>query len=168
MFEHIYKKFFAKKDRNIKQRIRDRSFLDTISQIPRDKRFPVFVKYCHLLSDELYWEALGDIWNASYHRNENLAYWIKLFKSPRPERQKLMKPLEFELYWDLPSDVQLYRTVDEERLFMDELTWYIDRYAAERRQSRYRGKIVSKCVFREDIIALFFRRGDYEVVVLPY
>lgn len=125
----------------------------------------VFNEHAHKLDDYSYWFFLSTCW-VSYTGWSDLHMWKELFGSDRPKRKDcVMKPSEVRRYDFLPPKVTIYRAhrPNEE----DWIAYTLDleiakRFAAERGVTEIKQYLVN----RKDILALFLRRGEQEVIVL--
>lgn len=134
-----------------------------VEQTP--KAIQIFARDCEKLGDYWYWFTLSTLW-VSYSGHSDLNLWRQLFRSTRPnKRTSLMKPSECEVYLQLPEWVRVYRAhrVGEK----DWISYTIDPQIAAR-FARERGvdEVVEYLVERAAILAVFTRRGEYEVMVL--
>lgn len=116
-------------------------------------------------TDYAYWFALSTLW-VSYTGWSELSLWKRLFSSTRPKRAKcIMKPSEYKRFKQLPYFVTIYRA--KRKGEDDWIAYTLDlniaiRFAIERKVLQvYEYKVKSK-----DIMALFLRRGEKEVIVL--
>jgi hypothetical protein len=117
------------------------------------------------VTDYAYWFMLSTLW-VSYTGWSSLDIWKELFGSNRPRRTKsIMKPSELKVYAMLPYFVTIYRA---KRL--GEVDWiaYTLNLQTAIRFANERGvkEIHEYQVKRTDILALFLRRGEEEVIVL--
>ena len=124
-----------------------------------------FAKHCDALSDYAYWFLLGSLW-VSYSGLSDLALWRHLLQSARPKRNtSLMKPSEWEAFKRLPDKITAYRA--HARQETDWISYTLDRTIAERfARSRDAGSIVEYELRKKDILALFLRREEQEILML--
>lgn len=117
------------------------------------------------LRDYAYWFFLSVCW-VSYTGHSNLETWKRLFSSERSKRKhSIMKPSEVMAYETLPYFVTAFRAhrpgeTDWIAYTLDEET--VKRFARERCVDQYHVYRVKK----RDILALFLRRGENEILVL--
>lgn len=112
-----------------------------------------------------YWFFLSVIW-VKYTGYSNLKLWKNLFALKRPQREtSIMKPSELVLFKKMPDPVLCYRThrPNEE----DWISYTLDintaiRFAVHRKVDEIKKYIIPK----KDIIALFLRRGEYEIICI--
>lgn len=117
------------------------------------------------LTDHAYWFLLSTLW-VSYTGFSDLEQWKTLFGSSRKKRKgSIMKPSEERRFDALPYVITVYRAhrpneTDWIAYTLDEPT--VKRFAAERG--------VTVCseyqVNKKDVLALFLRRGEHEIIVL--
>jgi len=124
-----------------------------------------FAKVCHLLTDYSYWFMLGTLW-VSYSGWSDLNLWKRLFKGIHPNREtSLMKPSELVEYRQLPHVITAYRAHRT-----DETDWIsytlspetAGRFARERSVA----EVTEYRLRKRDVIALFLRRGEQELIML--
>lgn len=126
-----------------------------------------FAKHCSRLGDYWYWFTLSTLW-VSYSGHSDLALWKRLLSAPRKGREtSLMKPDEQEAYRALPDAVMAYRAHREGET--DWISFTLDpvtaaRFAAERGVT----EVAQWSVPKRDIVALFLRRGEQELIVLDW
>ena len=124
-----------------------------------------FAKHQSKLSDYWYWFSLGTLW-ISYSGYSDIKLWRQLLSSPRPNRKtSLMKPDEVVEFNKLPETITAYRahrTRETDWISYTLSSAIARRFAIERTVyeiSKYR-------VQKSDVIALFLRRGEYELITL--
>lgn len=125
-----------------------------------------FCRCRNQLGDYMYWFLLGTLW-VSYTGFSDLALWKKLFAAPRPNRAAcLMKPSELRALQLLPERFVVYRAHRPNET--DWIAYTLDRDIAASRFASKRGvsSIHAYEVAREDVLALFLRREEQEVLVL--
>lgn len=125
----------------------------------------IFARYAYRLTDYAYWFTLGALW-VSYTGWSDLDLWIRLFSAKRPNRDSsLMKPSELRIFEQRPSLVLAYRAHRE-----NETRWVSYSVNAEKAGefALRRGvtSISEYRIAREDVLALFLRRGECEIIVL--
>ena len=124
-----------------------------------------FASVCDSLTDYDYWYILSTLW-IGYSGGVEIELWRKLFSSGRYNREKcIMKPLELERFKQLPWFVTIYRAHRQGET--DWIAYTLDpliaaRFARERGVDRVREYMVK----RKDILSLFLRRNESEVLVL--
>lgn len=124
-----------------------------------------FAKVCEKLTDYSYWFLLSTLW-VSYTGYSEIELWKKLFGSDRPKRkQSIMKPSELKAFNHLPFQITIYRAhrPNED----DWIAYTLDpmiaaRFAKERGVDTFSEYVVKK----RDVLALFLRRGEKEIIVL--
>jgi hypothetical protein len=124
-----------------------------------------FNENCKGLTDYGYWFYLSTLW-VSYTGYSDLDLWKELFSSLRPNRKQcIMKPSELRVYEAMPKFVHIYRAHRD-----GETDWiaYTTNPIKAGQFARLRGVSTVKEyeVKKKDIIALFLRRGEDEVIVL--
>jgi hypothetical protein len=124
-----------------------------------------FAKECGRLNHYGYWFYLGTLW-VSYSGWSDLKLWKRLFRSPRPNRTtSLMKPSELEQFKTLPDHITAYRAHREGET--DWVSYTIEpdiavRFARERSVNH----ITEYELHKRDVVALFLRRGEQELIML--
>ncbi len=124
-----------------------------------------FAKKCRRMTDYCYWFTLGTLW-VSYTGFSDINLWRKLLGSSRPLRdESLMKPTEHALLYNLPDPLRVYRAKRENEKDWIAYTLSVDvvvRFAVERKVKL----ITAYDVPKKDVLALFARRGEAEIIVL--
>lgn len=124
-----------------------------------------FAKICDRLSDHSYWFLLSTLW-VSYTGHSDLNLWKELFASKRPKRKtSIMKPSELKVFNNLPYFVTAYRAHRPNETDWIAYTIKKDiafRFALERGVS----SISEYQVKKREILTLFLRRGEHEVLVI--
>ena len=124
-----------------------------------------FASVCDTLNNYDYWYLLSTLW-VGYAGSSDLNLWKKLFSSKRKDREKsVMKPSELVKFKQLPWYVTAYRAHRPGET--DWIAYTLDVTVAAR-FARERGveKVSEYLVKRRDIIGLFLRRGEHEILVL--
>lgn len=124
-----------------------------------------FDKHKNKLTDYGYWFMLSTLW-VSYTGWSDLRLWKRLFNSNRPNRKPcIMKPSEVRAFDQLPETFLVYRAKREGEL--DCIAYTLDQsIAATWAVKRGVGEIHCYEVNRRDVLALFLRRNEQEIIVL--
>lgn len=124
-----------------------------------------FARVCHLLTPYSYWFVLGTLW-VSYSGWSDLRLWKRLFKGIHPSREtSLMKPSELVEYRQLPDVITAYRAhrIGE----ADWISYTLSPEIAARFARERDVMTVTEYQLRKrDVIALFLRRGEQELLML--
>lgn len=124
-----------------------------------------FAEVCDGLTDDAYWFFLSTIW-VSYTGFSDLNLWKKLFSSTRrKQKQCIMKPSETKAFEHLPYFITIYRAHRVGEKDWIAYTLNIDtaiRFASERNVNQ----ITEYKVKKRDVLALFLRRGEDEIIIL--
>ena len=124
-----------------------------------------FARQCDRLTNHGYWFFLGSLW-VSYTGFSDLELWKRLFSSPRGMREtSLMKPSELRLFRVLPDKVHALRAHRPGETDWIAYTLNADtaaRFAVERGVDSVSAYEIDKA----DILCLFTRRGEAEIIVL--
>jgi hypothetical protein len=124
-----------------------------------------FAKHCSRLGDYWYWFTLSTLW-VSYSGHSDLNLWKRLLSVSRKGREtSLMKPDELQAYLALPAAVTAFRAHRD-----GEQDWFsftlnpvtAARFAVERGVTEVSEWEIPK----KEIVALFLRRGEEELIVL--
>lgn len=124
-----------------------------------------FSEKCKDLTNYGYWFFLSTLW-VSYSGYSDLNLWKNLFSSDRPGRKKsIMKPSEVKAYDQLPWFVTAYRAHRKNET--DWISYTLNkeialRFAKERKVTSIKEYKIKK----RDILALFLRRNEEEIIVL--
>lgn len=124
-----------------------------------------FSEHCDKLTNYAYWFLLSTLW-VSYSGYSNINLWKKLFSSNRSQKLKsIMKPSELKEYNYLPYIITVYRAkrTGETQWIAYTLDFEVaKRFAKERNVEK-----VSKYeIKKNDVLALFLRRGEKEIIIL--
>lgn len=147
----------------------DKKDLQTIKKILPYEATPeaikLFARYAWRLTDYGYWFLLSTLW-VSYCGWSNLEEWKQMFSSVRPNREtSLMKPSELETLRNLGDTLAVFRAHRPGE--QDWISYTLSPLEAAKFALR-RGvdKVSEYQVARVDVLALFLRRGELEVIVL--
>jgi len=125
-----------------------------------------FAKFGDALDDYSYWFLLGTCW-VSYTGFYEISLWKQLFNSTRPHRDAcLMKPTERRFFRHaLPKTVHCFRVHRPGE--KDWISYTLDLDTAKRiAAARSVAEIHKYAIARHDLIALFLRRNEYEILCL--
>ena len=144
----------------------DVEFKDHIIEIAETpEAFDYFIHHRSMLSDYTYWFFLSTLW-VDYTGYSDLRDWKDMFSSKRPNKEiSLMKPSELKAFHDLPNKVIAYRVHRPNETDWIAYTLSLEvalRFARERNAD----KISVYRIKKRDILALFLRRGEHEIIVL--
>ncbi|MBA2440227.1 MAG: hypothetical protein ACR2FZ_07985 [Thermoleophilaceae bacterium] len=123
-----------------------------------------------------YWRLLGDAWTAADSVAPNLDTWRRLFSSPLPHRDHLMRESERPLLAALPDEVTAYRGHSHEGGARG-LAWTLSRESAEKFAHQFATStdmgyptgdplLATVVVPRAAILGLFQDRREGDVVIL--
>lgn len=124
-----------------------------------------FSENCDDLPNYHYWLFLSTLW-VDDPALADLALWKALFSSERPGRETgIMKPNELRAYNALRDQEIVYRAHREGE--EDWIAYTLSLKAAKRFQQRYQSAVIRKYIVnKSDILALFLRRSESEIIVL--
>jgi hypothetical protein len=147
----------------------DKSDAQTIKKIlPHEgtgEAIKLFTHYAPRLSNYGYWFLLGTLW-VNYSGRSDLELWKQLFSSKRNNREtSLMKPSELQAYRELPDPLTVYRAHRPGEQDWISYTLSTDTVAMFALQRGIR-KVSEHQVSKNDVLCLFLRRGEFEVLVL--
>ena len=127
--------------------------------------FEYFQAYSSQLTDYAYWFYLGTLW-VSYNGWSDLDDWRQAFLSGRRHRKtSLMKPSEVVAFDQLPKHIHAYRAHRPGET--DWMSYTLDIDTAKRfAQERGVSEIAEYRLNKRDVLALFLRRGEYELLSL--
>lgn len=131
--------------------------------------------YADKMTDQEFWEVVGDAWTDSENIHEFKGDWYDLLHSPRPHRGCMMDEDDQKAFEKLPTTVKVFRGYNWPVLNPVELgySWTMDRTIAEFFAKRYlienfqKAQIATGTASKKDLIAHFNTRGESEIVVLP-
>lgn len=136
----------------------------------RPYRFDAFVEIQDYLSDEQYWELLGDIWIDSENIWQNGQEWVDLMTTEdRPSREHIMGSSDRGLWKLLPDELTVYRGFQFDG-GEESLSWTLesDRAVWFAKRHQHKGSaawVATGKVKKENVIAFFTGRNEAEVVV---
>lgn len=144
----------------------DSNFARALSYFERNG-YPICFFNTHKshLTDYSYWFFLGTIWIA-HSEQAPTALWQELFSSQRPHRSAcLMKPTELKYFRELPKEVSCYRAHSPAGDGFIAYTLDLD---TVRKFASIKGidTITEYLIPKKHLLALFLRRGEYEVLCL--
>lgn len=123
-----------------------------------------------IVDDAKYWSTIRDIWMDSENIFENTGIWSELLGASRSKRELLMTEEDRDKFSELPDDFPVYRGVKSE--FRDgpafswtteESTalWFAERFGDEN------SEVLEREVSKDEVVAYFTGRGEFEVLLLP-
>jgi hypothetical protein len=160
-------KLYLQKKEDLIDAVLHRKYSKIVFLHERPYRVDAFTKIASDLPDETYWSLLGSIWTDTENSWQNLDEWRKLFSSNRPHRDRLMDRDEILAYNSLADTVKVYRGC-QKGINENGISWTLKREKAEWFSTRLGkdGVVLEKEVSKEDILAVFTGRNEFEVVIL--
>jgi hypothetical protein len=134
----------------------------------RPYRIHKFAEVHEQLSGKDYWESLGSIWVDSENIFQNLPLWRVVLNSNRPQKHMLMDEDEREFLANLPDEFLVYRGYLP-RKNKNGYSWTLSHFKANWFAKRFDqlGQVASQICKKEDVIACFLGRSEYEIVTAP-
>lgn len=129
----------------------------------------VLVTYDDDIDDNTFWSLVSDVWIDTENAWQNIGSWSEIFASDRASQHSLMNEDELQLFHSLPDTLTIYRGCRRD-INEDGLAWTLDEQRAHwfaERFSNDDGVVLTRTVSKKDVVALFTRRGEQEVIVLP-
>lgn len=162
-------KMYESKRKYVDDMLAKGEYESVIWMYERPYRLKLLHEFMFKLSDEDYWKALGHVWADSENLFEYQELLPTLINCPRPGRQYMMAEDEQKFLRSLPDNVAVYRgynTLHDNRYGY---SWSLSYYTAKWFANRFgiRGRVARAFVKKEDIIACFLGRKEYEVVLDP-
>jgi len=90
--------------------------------IEKPFRFDWFMNYEHKLTDEDYWESLGQIFTDTEFQSSKISLWLDKFESDRPKREFIMNSGDRKTFNKLPNKIKVWRGVSEKK-YIEGLSW---------------------------------------------
>lgn len=133
-----------------------------------------FAEIADKLSDEDYWNVLGEIYTDTENLCDNQHRLRSLLNANRPKRQLIMDETERGEIEKLPKELTIYRGYSVKSRSRS-WSWTLDKDKAEwfARRCRIQGiksgqpRIAQGQARKDDIVAYFSRREESEIVVDP-
>lgn len=139
----------------------------------RPWRLDAFLGIADQLSDDEYWNLLGDIWTDTENLWQNYDEWHEALMAERGAREQIMAPEERAFLDAQPDEFTIYRGYHTEGDSgpLRGYSWTLSREKAEwfgkRRAADMTPMLATATIRRDDVIAYFNERGEDEIVVLP-
>jgi len=158
---------YLRKKEDLIDAVLHRKFKKIVFLHERPYRVDAFSKIASDLPDETYWSLLGSIWTDTENSWQNLDEWKSLFSSNRPKREKLMDWDENLAFSSLTDTVKVYRGC-QKGINENGISWTLKREKAEWFATRFSkdGVVLEKEVSKEDILAVFTGRNEFEAVII--
>jgi hypothetical protein len=144
-----------------------------INMYERPYRLMAFKMIHSHMSDKEYWECLSMIWEDSENIQTCLPQWKRFWKSKRPERHLVMDECDRESLAGMPERLMIFRGFAHKD-GVKGCSWSLDGAKAEwfgRRSAQFEQldhfHIARAMVDRNDVMAYFSGRNEFEIVVLP-
>ena len=143
----------------------DSAILESILHLGGAALLLAFVLQNHRIQDDAaYWCVLGVIW-VKCGSHDCRDTWLTLFRSKRRCAWKVMKTADRRIWRALPASVKAYRAFAPGEDLDSALSWSMDRKVCERLWPDR--QIVERFFPRDRIFAVFTRRGENELLILP-
>jgi uncharacterized protein len=166
----MYNEQLKVKQEYIDQRIKDGNFSGAIWLYERPYRFDIFMQHmCHL-SDADYWSTLADLWTDTENmwQYKKIIHYLLLGRPASNGPRQMMNKDEKAFFKNLPNEVVVYRGYQTRN--RQGYAWSLSPAKARwfaRRFNHPKWNVVRGVIKKEDITAVFLRRGEYEVVTFP-
>jgi len=157
--------------------LKRREYRNYLLSFNNHERQHAFFKIHARLSHEEYWPLIREVWQMATVTYPHSYRWLRLFRSPRPGRERMMSPVEIARLASLPNDFPVFRGVANIEHFAG-LSWTLSRavavrlaqYAFDSRRawSGFRGTvpaIVSGWCNKCDVLAYLCAREEEEIVI---
>jgi len=171
MMNNMYNKSYEAKLKMLDQTLDEKRFGSYVFIHERPHRFEALANISESLSNKEYWKLLGEVWVDSENiwQQEEMGYIPDLILSDRPDRHLLMDEEEQEFMQSLPDEVILYRGHDEKNQcgYSWTFSYFKARWFAKRFNPGNLGKVSVTTCRREEILAVFLGRGEFEAVIIP-
>jgi hypothetical protein len=159
-------RMFLQKKSEVKRALKEKAWSRFIFLHERPYRLNAFLEIQDQLPDTQYWRLLADTWIDTENAWQNRGKWRNLFDSKRTNSHYLMNETEYNAMRSLPEMVTIYRgsSYNNEK----GLSWTLSKEKAEffaQRFAQRRGKVYEQEVSKDQILALFFGRGESEVIL---
>lgn len=158
--------YYEQKKSDLIDAVLHRKYSKIIFLHERPYRLQAFISIAKDLPDEKYWSLLASIWTDTENAWQNLEQWRELFSSSRSKRERLMDRDEVLALSSLPDTVKVYRGC-QKGINEDGISWTLKRDKAEWFATRLGkdGVVLEKEISKNDIIAVFTNRNEFEVIV---
>ena len=152
------------------------SFQDRLIQCSSDDKIRMFLIYMdQFKTDKEFWEKLGEIYIQSsnnYHYRDEI---IKLFKSPKKDKEYLMSKIDRITLEKLPNKIKIYRGMSKEEDLSGSygISWTLKYEVAEMFATTYLHNYDTKelkhivkelTVNKNQIVAYFSSRQEEEII----
>lgn len=133
----------------------------------RPHRLEAFCDVERKLTDEQYWELLGDVWTDSENIWQNKIIWGALLTSDRPKREFFMNEDERAEFEKLPETLTIYRGYQPRKnkigysytTSKEKATWFANRFHKN-------GDVDTKKIKKKRIFAYLTRRNESEILFI--
>lgn len=164
----IYNDGLRQKKAALEEAVADGNWSHVMMLHERAWRLHALIEYAPLMSDEAFWEEVAYVWCDTETPYVNKPAWVRMFKVKRPGRHGMMDEDEQEMLARMPREITVYRGHDGRSqnglswtLCPSKARWFAGRFINLDR----RLPIVTKgVVYLDKVIALFLRRGEFEIV----
>lgn len=136
------------------------------AHVQRPYRPQVFEMLADRMTDAEYWELAAEVWIDQENPEDFAEAWRQWFSPERPGREHLMKDYEAEALEKLPDFITVFRAaIGTEDIGLSWTThfevarWFAKRFGASH-------KVLTAKVQKQDVVAYWTRRNEYEVLVL--
>jgi len=122
---------FHKKKEWLEGHMKEGKWSNFIFWVEKTFRLDMFMKYEEKLTDEEYWETLGQVFISTEIQTDRMDEWIEVFNSKRPNREYLLTEDEdLDFFNQLPDQVEIWRGVRDED-WIEGLSWTTDKEQGE-------------------------------------
>ena len=164
----MYNEQYKAKVKYLEEARQEKKWVSYIFLYERPYRFHAFREIKEDLTDDEYWKLLGDIWTDSENIWQYRVLVEYFFMSDRPGRENMMDENERQFLAELPDEFIIYRGHGKKNkmgwswtLSYGMAAWFSNRF------SREPARVVSAICRKEDVMAAFLGRNEFEIVVDP-
>lgn len=161
----------SRRENKLEQLRKKADWMGAISMYTKQYLFQGFCKDIEHFDDATYWSLLAHVWMNMEFPWGDRKRLLTMFRSPRPQRDKLMEKSEHQALARLPEPFPVYRGFLRRRA--NGLSWTTDRKKAiwfARRFAKVgigNPRLLSGIAMKKDVLAYFIRREESEVVIDP-
>lgn len=167
----LINKMYSQKKLQVEQALEDGRFSLYVHLHEKPYRVNALDEIAHLIDNHSeYWTLLGDVCVGTENQWQDKDVLRELLTIDRPERNAIMNADEYEEYKALPETLTVYRGCHKGKN-EDGFSWTLDKDRAQWFAERLADdddvpKVIEKTIRKSEVIALFTRRSEQEVLLI--